>query len=137
MPNTRVLDVVSAIHKKVREQAATYQAPEVMEEWSNDLAKLQTAYNTAYCARNLVGSVPVLPNTFLGVVAGWAVGFAQRILFWYTPQIRNFNEAAASVLNRICSLEERQYRVFLAMADRLEKLEREVRLLRAAQSAQP
>lgn len=134
MPNVNSIDVVSAIHKRVREQAATYRAPEAIEEWSNDLAKLHGAYNAAYCARNLVGSVPVLPNTFLGIVAGWAVSFAQRILFWYTPQIRNFNEAATAVLNRLCSLEEQKFRTFLAMADRVEKLERETRLLKAAQS---
>jgi SAM-dependent methyltransferase len=135
MPNVNAIDVVSAIHKRVREQEATYQTPEVIEEWSNDLAKLHSAYNAAYCARNVVGSVPVLPNTLLGMVAGWAVRFAQRILFWYTPQIRSFNEATTSVLNRLCLLEERKYRTFIAMADRVEKLERETRLLRTAQSA--
>jgi len=137
MPNTKVIDVVSAIHKRVREQAASYEAPAAMEEWSNDLAKLQSAYNTAYCARNLVGSVPQLPNTFLGFVAGWVIGIAQRLLFWYTPQIRYFNEATTTALNRVCSLEERKYRIFLALADRLESLERETRLLKAAQPADP
>lgn len=135
MPNVNSIDVVSAIHKRVREQAATYQAPEAIEEWSNDLAKLHSAYNTTYCARNLVGSAPVLPNTFVGLVAGWAVRFAQRILFWYTPQIRSFNEATTSVLNRICSLEEQKFRTFLATSDRMERLERETRLLRTVQSA--
>ena len=134
MPSIKVIDVVSAIHKRVREQAASYESPTVLEDWSNDLAKLHSAYNTAYCARNLVGSVPQLPNTFLGIAAGWVIGIAQRMLFWYTPQIRYFNEATTSVLNRVCSLEERKFRVFLAMADRLEKLERETGLLRAAQS---
>jgi SAM-dependent methyltransferase len=134
---TKVIDIVSAIHKRVREQAASYETPAVMEEWSNDLARLHTAYNTAYCARNLVGSVPQLPNTLLGMAAGWVIGIAQRMLFWYTPQIRYFNEATTSVLNQVCSLEERKFRAFLAMADRLEKLERETRLLRAAPSAAP
>jgi SAM-dependent methyltransferase len=136
MPNTKVIDVVSAIHKRVREQAASYETPAVMEDWSNDLSKLHSAYNTAYCARNLVGSIPQLPNTFLGFVAGWVIGLSQRMLSWYTPQIRYFNEATTSVLNRVCSLEERKFRVFLALADRLENLERETRLLRAAQSTE-
>jgi O-antigen chain-terminating methyltransferase len=136
MPNTKVIDVVSAIHKRVREQAASYQTPAVMEDWSNDLGKLHAAYNTAYCARNLVGSVPQLPNTLLGVAAGWVIGIAQRMLFWYTPQIRYFNEAATTVFNRVCSLEERKFQVFLALADRLENLERETGLLRAAQAAE-
>ena len=137
MASIKVIDVVSAIHKRVREQAASYESPTTMEDWSNDLGKLHSAYNTAYCARNLVGSVPQLPNTFLGMVGGWVIGIAQRMLFWYTPQIRYFNEATTSVLNRLCSLEERKFRVFLAMADRVEKLERETRLLRAAQSTEP
>jgi SAM-dependent methyltransferase len=68
------------------------------------------------------------------MVGGWVIGIAQRLLFWYTPQIRYFNEATTSVLNRVCSLEERKFRVFLSMADRLEKLERETRLLRAGGS---
>jgi SAM-dependent methyltransferase len=134
MPNVKAIDVVSAIHKKVREQAVSYQTPEVMEEWSNDLARLQSAYNTAYCARSLVGSIPQLPNTFLGFLAGWVIGITQRLLFWYTPQIRYFNEAATSTLNRVCSLEERKFRVFLTVQDRLEKLEQEIRLLKAAHS---
>ena len=134
MPDSKVIDVVSAIHKRVREQAASYETPEVLEDWSNDLSKLHSAYNTAYCARNLVGSIPQLPNTFLGLMAGWVTGIAQRMLFWYTPQIRYFHEAATSVLNGVCALEDRKFRVFLALEDRLEKLERETRLLRAAQS---
>lgn len=135
MPGTKVIDVVSAIHKRVREQAASYQTPAALEDWSNDLGKLHSAYNTAYCARNLVGSIPQLPNTLLGMVAGWVIAIAQRMLFWYTPQIRHFNEATTSVLNRVCSLEDRKFRVFLALWDRLENLESETRLLRAAQSA--
>jgi SAM-dependent methyltransferase len=134
MPRVKAIDVVSAIHKKVREQAASYRTPEIMEEWSNDLARLQSAYNTAYCARNLVGSIPQLPNTRLGLIGGWVIGMAQRILFWYTPQIRYFNEAATSTLNRVCSLEERNFHAAVTIHDRLEKLERETRLLRAAQS---
>jgi SAM-dependent methyltransferase len=135
MSGTKLIEVVSAIHKRVREQAASYETPAVMEDWSNDLGKLHSAYNTAYCARNLVGSVPQLPNTFPGLVAGWIIGIAQKMLFWYTPQIRYFNEAATATLNRVCSLEDRKLRVFLAMENRLENLEREMRLLRAAQSA--
>jgi len=137
MANVKAIDIVSAIHKRVREQAVSYETPEVMEEWSNDLARLQSTYNTAWCARNLVGSVPQLPNTFLGFLAARVIGIAQRLLFWYTPQIRCFNEAAAATLNRLCSLEERKLRVFLAMEDRLQKLERDTRLLsaRSADSA--
>jgi SAM-dependent methyltransferase len=132
MANVQAINIVSAIHKKVREETASYQLPEVMEDWSNDLARLQSAYNATYCARNLVGSVPQLPNTFTGMVAGWLVGIAQRLLFWYTPQVRYFNEASANTLNRICGLEERNFRVFLAMRERLEKVEQELRLLKAA-----
>jgi SAM-dependent methyltransferase len=135
MPDGKVIDIVSAIHKRVREQAASSATPGALEDWSNDLAKLSSAYNTAYGARNLVGSVPQLPNTFAGFAARWIIRIAQRMLFWYTPQIRYFNEAVTSVLNRLSQLEERKYHVFLAMADRLETLERESRLFRIAQSA--
>src|SRR5262249_2153260 len=118
-----------------REQEASYDTPGVLEDWSNDLSKLHGAYNNAYCARNLVGSVPQLPNTFLGLMARWMIGIAQRMLFWYTPQIRFFNERAASILDRIGVLEDREFRVVLALANRIEKLERETRLMRAATPA--
>jgi SAM-dependent methyltransferase len=132
MANTRILEVVAAIHKRVREQAASYETPTVLEDWSNDLAKLSGAYNAAYTARNLVGSAPVLPNTLLGYVAGFVTRIAQRMLFWYTPQIQQFHDAATSVLGRVCSLEERTFRTFLSLADRVERLELENRLLKAA-----
>jgi SAM-dependent methyltransferase len=134
MPSTKVIEVVAAIHKRVREQAESYETPAALEDWSNDLSKLQSAYNTAYCARNLVGSVPQLPNTLPGLLARWVIAIAQRMLFWYTPQIRYFNEAATATLNRVCSLEDRKLRVFMELADRLENLERETRLLRASSS---
>jgi SAM-dependent methyltransferase len=135
MANIKVLEVVSAIHKRVREQEASYQTPQVLEEWSNDLSRLNSAYNAAYSARGLVGNVPQLPNTFHGQVAKLLVAIGQRILFWYTPQIRQFNEATTAVLNRIC--EDHKFRSFLAMSDRIEKLEREVRALKVTRSAEP
>src|SRR5271155_1337868 len=137
MPNIKALDVVSAIHKRVREQEASYQTPQVLEEWSNDLSRLNSAYNAAYSARGLVGNVPQLPNTFHGQVAKLLVAIGQRILFWYTPQIRQFNEATTAVLNRICALEDHKFRSFLAMSDRIEKLDREVRALKVTRSAEP
>jgi len=135
MPDSKVIDIVSAIHKRVSEQAASSDATGLLEDWSNDLARLSSAYNAVYSARNLVGSVPQLPNKFVGYVAGWLIRIGQRMLFWYTPQIRYFNEAVTSVLSRLCSLEERKFRAFLAIADRLEKLERETRLIKTSQSA--
>ncbi len=135
MPGAKIIDIVSAIHKRVREHAASYETPAVLEDWSNELNKLHSAYHTAYCARNLVGSVPLLPKTPLGMVAGWIIGIAQRVLVWYTPQIRQFNEATTATLNRVCTLEDLQLRVCVAMAHRLENLERETRLLRAQSTA--
>ena len=133
MASPKVIDVVSAIHKRVREQATSYETPAAMEEWSDDLARLHGSYNAAYCARNLAGSIPQVPNTLLGYVAGLVIGISQRALSWYTNQIRYFNEAVTSTLNRLCSLEDRKFRVFMALEVRLANLEREVRLLRAAQ----
>ncbi len=132
MAKTRILEVVSAIHKKVREQQTSYEFSTLLEDWSNDLAKLSSSYNEVYCSRHLVGSNPQIPNTLLGLIAGWLIGIVQRLLFWYTPQIRQFQEATALALNRICSLEERKFRSFLSMADRLQDLEAEYRRLRSS-----
>src|SRR5690242_13798982 len=124
MRTCKPVDLVAAIHQRVREQAASYGTPGVAEDWSNELARLHSAYNTAYCARNLVGTTPQLPNNLTGRVAGWLIAFAQRLLFWYTPQVRYFHEATTTVLNRMCALEERRFQAFLAMSERVEELER-------------
>jgi SAM-dependent methyltransferase len=134
MPNVKMIDVVSAIHKKVREQPVSYDDPAAIEDWSNDLAKLHSAYNAAYTTRNIVGTVPQIPNKLLALVAGWVIAITQRVLIWYTTQILRFHEASAATLNRICSLQDRNFRAFLTMATRIESLEREMRLLRMSQS---
>src|SRR5437016_1723101 len=121
MHTVKAIEIVSAIHKKVQERSASYRTPEVLEEWSKELVKLQNAYNAAYCARNLVGRAPQLPNMLLGVIAGWVIRLAQRLLAWYTPQIQAFNEAATNTLARLCSLEERKYQLFLTIEERLGK----------------
>lgn len=131
MASTKVLEVVSAIHRKVREQEASYEFSTVLEDWSNELARLTTSYNEVYCARHLVGSTPQLPNTLLGILGGWVIGIAQRMLFWYTPQIRQFHEATTTAMSRLCSLEEQKFRSILSIANRLERLEKESRQTKA------
>jgi len=135
MANAKVIDVVSAIHKRIREQRISYHKSEVIEDWSNDLGKMHGSYNAAYCSRNIVGTTPQLPSKLLTLLAGWVIGITQRALSWYTAQTRTFNEASVSTLNHLCSLEERNFHAFLALSDRLDGLAREVRLLRAAQTA--
>jgi O-antigen chain-terminating methyltransferase len=58
----------------------------------------------------------------------------RRALFWYTPQIHEFQEAAATLLNRICLLERHKFRSFLALSHRLEKLELGLRMVSSRSS---
>lgn len=75
----------------------------------NELATFNVAYGRLYEIRNLVGQTPPSPHTFRARMGGRLVGLVQRMLFWYTPQIRRFQNETASVLASARVLIERQF----------------------------
>jgi hypothetical protein len=74
----------------------------------NELAALNVACGRLYEVRNLVGQTPPSPNTFRARIGGHFIRLVQRVLFWYTPQIRRFQNEAASALASVRILIERQ-----------------------------
>ncbi len=134
--STKLVELVSALHDRCRKQGASYDMPQVAEGWADNLARLHSAYNAAYGSRQIVGRTPQLPNTLLGIVAAPVIAILQRLLSWYTPQIVHFNQAAVTTLNQICSLEERSFHAFLALSQRVDRLEAEMRCSRTSRAPQ-
>jgi 2-polyprenyl-3-methyl-5-hydroxy-6-metoxy-1,4-benzoquinol methylase len=132
MPTPRAIEIVSAIHKKIREQRASCDTETIAEDWANDLTRLHSAYNNVYTSRNLVGKIPQMPNLLLAKMAGLLIRAAQTLLFWYTPQIRQFHESATGALEKLTHLEDREFHAFLSLSDRVRQLENELRLWKLA-----
>lgn len=134
MQTPRAIEIVLAIHRKVREQQASCDGETALEDWANNLARLHSTYNNVYTSRNLVGKIPQMPNLLLAKLAGLLIRAAQTLLFWYTPQIRQFHESATGALEQLTQLEEREFRAFLSLGNRVEQIEKELRLAKLART---
>jgi O-antigen chain-terminating methyltransferase len=137
MQTPTAIEIVSAIHKKVREQRASCDDETALEDWANNLARLHSTYNDVYTSRNLVGKIPQLPNMLLAKVAGLLIRAAQTLLFWYTPQIRQFHESVTGALEQLTQLEEREFRGVLDLGNRVEQIQKELRRTKLAAAAKP
>jgi 2-polyprenyl-3-methyl-5-hydroxy-6-metoxy-1,4-benzoquinol methylase len=124
-----VQQVVKGIHARIEsEQAAASSGGPSAALLSpveiNELAALNVAYGRLYEIRNLVGQTPPAPNTFRARMGGHFIRLAQRMLFWYTPQIRRFQNETASVLGSIRILIERQFETIGELRRDIQSLQR-------------
>ena len=129
MNRLRTIELVSAIHERVRRQSESRDPTEVLEEWSAELASLSSAYGDVYTSRNLVGRTPQMPSLLVAKIAGVVIWVMQKALFWHTPQIRRFQQSAATALGRLRSIAERDFEAHVALDRRIEELESAVRRL--------
>lgn len=124
-----VQQVVKGIHARIESEQAAADASSgssaslLSPVEINELAALNVAYGRLYEIRNLVGQTPPSPNTFRARVGGHLIRLVQRMLFWYTPQIRRFHDETASVLASARILIERQF-------ETIGELRRDVQALR-------
>lgn len=63
-----------------------------------DSAEMRSALSALYASYGLVGQTPPEPPTFRGRLGARVVKLVQRMLFWYTPQIVNFQYSALRTL---------------------------------------
>lgn len=129
MNRLRTTELVSAIHERVRRQSESRDSAQILEEWSNELASLSSAYSDVYTSRNLVGRTPQMPNLLVAKIAGVVIWIMQKALFWHTPQIRRFQQSAATAIGQLRSIAERDFEAHLALDRRIEELEAAVRRL--------
>lgn len=124
--------VVREIHERVEREQSAAAAPAssgdaasfLSAAETNELAELSVAYGRLYEIRNLVGQTPPAPNTMRARIGGHLIRLVQRMLFWYTPQIRRFQNEAASVLASVRILIERQSETISELRRDVQAIER-------------
>jgi O-antigen chain-terminating methyltransferase len=90
------------------------------------------SYEQLFALRHCVGRMPAGPNTLRAKAGAVLVRIVQRMLFWYTPQIHRFHEAATAVVENVCSCMETETAAMRVMQDEIAQLRAEVRIQRAA-----
>jgi SAM-dependent methyltransferase len=129
LPRMNVRSVIDEIHARVERQSNTSPSIGVKPAASsNDLAILRSAYERMYRTRDLVGQMPPSPDTFRARVSKHLLRLIQRALFWYTPQIRRFQDETTLAMGAVCGLVESQMTL-------IASLQLEIKSLRAAMIA--
>jgi SAM-dependent methyltransferase len=95
-----------------------------------DMGALETAIDSLHLRKSLVGELPPQPPSFRGRLGGLLVKAVRRMLFWYTPQIRDFQAGVVAVFDeqmsvlRSFAITNQQNRDLLQdVKGRLERLE--------------
>ncbi len=109
-----VQKVVTEIHARVRqegnrrvppvEQSGPRERSSVSSQDSYELTTLRGTCQRLYQNRNSIGKLPPSPNTLRAKIGGLLVRGVQRCLFWYTPQISQFQNDVIGALNSACNL---------------------------------
>lgn len=123
-----VRSVIDEIQTRVERESspsrASFSPPVSASADTGRLVSMRAAYKRLYDARDLVGQMPPSPPTLRAGIGKSLVRIVQRMLFWYTPQIRRFQREAAMFMGAACDLIERQFQL-------IGELQDDVRALRA------
>jgi SAM-dependent methyltransferase len=115
------------VQKVVSETHARLQKEETLESLSlqdsYELTVLRGAYQRLCENRNTVGMMPPSPNTLRAKIGQYLVRGVQRCLFWYTPQILQFENDVIRSLDRAC-------KVISLQSERTTGLETQIHKLR-------
>jgi hypothetical protein len=144
-----VIDV-EQVMREIRERAhhrsgavshATYGSASDPASHAPDFAWLrQSVMHVSRCA-GLLGEMPPAPSTWRAGLGAVLVRLVRRMLFWYTPQITQFQGAAArSMHEQVAAMERLAEMLQQARAsadERLDDLEEQIRELRLALESNP
>jgi len=122
---------VRRIHSGFKQADGAEHPPALSAKLMNShkcLSNLRQAYEQMYQLRNSVGRMPPGPNTRRARIGALLVATVQRMLFWYTPQIRGFHIASTAVAENVCLTFDRQMEVLQELMDQMRRLELELRV---------
>ena len=102
-----------------------------------DLAQSEEAARSLRMACSQMGGLPPQPATLRGRVGAFFVKIVQRALFWYTPQILEFQIATTQVIDELIAATkmgietgQRRWRAMEALTEQLVELRTETERLR-------
>jgi len=132
-PRVDVEQVMREIRERVyrRTSAAPPGAPDRSSLREIDWTSLRHAAQHAARCAGLVGQMPSAPLTWRARCGGVFVRLVRRMLFWYTPQIAQYQQASArAIREQVEAMERLDETVRVTAASihaRLDELERERR----------
>lgn len=95
-----------------------------------DMLPLEAAVHSLHLSKSLVGELPPEPPSLRGSLGSLLVKAVRKMLFWYTPQIRDFQagvvaafDAQLDGLRGVTAATQQDGRLLAGVANRLEKLE--------------
>ena len=103
-----VHDIRGRVIREAIQRAAPTAADKALLPVSDEINRLRLCYEQLFAIRNSVGRMPPSPNTFRARTGAILVRAVQRMLFWYTPQIQRFHDAATAATENMCSAMEKQ-----------------------------
>jgi SAM-dependent methyltransferase len=105
-----------------------------------DMLPLEAAVHSLHL-KSLVGELPPQPPSLRGSLGSLLVKAVRKMLFWYTPQIRDFQAGAVAAfdaqlagLRSVASATQQEGRLLAGVANRLEKLEQNLELEQALEA---
>jgi O-antigen chain-terminating methyltransferase len=127
-----VYDIRGRLIREAAQQAKRTPADRALFPVRDEIARLRVSYDQLSSIRNSVGRMPPSPNTLRAKAGAILVRMVQRMLFWYTPQIQRFNNAAAAVAETAYSAMEKQTAALQRLYTEVADIRSEVRV-RSAQ----
>jgi len=130
-----VRTIMQEIRERIRQRSAPPRLPVESEFPPNpdllDMNSLETTVRSLHLSKSLVGELPPKPPSFRGSLGNLLVKAVRRMLFWYTPQIRDFQAGVAAgfdqqvaALRSMAAATQQNWRLLLEVENRFEKLER-------------
>jgi len=104
MENTvNVQAIMQEIRERIRARSATPRAaapPDLLPAVEPpQLTAFESAVHSLDASKSLAGELPAQPPSFRGWLGGVLVKIVRRMLFWYTPQIREFQAGAVAAFH--------------------------------------
>jgi SAM-dependent methyltransferase len=129
-----VQTIMQEIRERIRQRTAPPRQPYEPEFPPNpelpDMNPLETTVRSLHLSKSLVGELPPQPESFRGRLGALLVKALRRMLFWYTPQILEFQAGVAAgfdqhvaVLRTMAAVTQQHSRLLLEVENRFETLE--------------
>ena len=103
METVNVQTIMQEIRERIRARSATPRVsagPDLSAALEPpELTALEAAVQSLDASKSLAGELPPQPRSMRGWLGGLLVKLVRRMLFWYTPQIREFQAGAVNAFN--------------------------------------
>jgi SAM-dependent methyltransferase len=130
-----VQEIMAEVRARIEKRAAPLGPPP--RSPSVDWVRLEGCIKALESASSRIGELPPQPPTFRGRIGSFIVKLVRRALFWYTPQVLEFQIATTRVIEEVIAAikmavetGQRRWRAMEALSEQLVELRAETERLR-------